>query len=101
MQIPSTEDITPQDKTPPTEQALVSQETVSEKNNDEKKDSKDNDKNKNGKLNAVQLIKDTRKLTDKVKQDGKVRVIVELNTDYDPNFSEEKKVKQKKGGSDK
>ena len=99
MQISSTESLVPQD-IPPAEQFLAPQETIPEKNKDTKKDSKDpidkSDKKEKAKKDIhLKIFASPENLVDQVQKKGKIRVIVELNTDFDPKLPKEKKMKQK------
>ena len=52
-------------------------------------------KEKDKKDTNLKISKSPENLVDKVQKKGKVRVIVELNTDFDPKIPKEKKMKQK------
>ncbi len=105
VQISSTENSAPQDpvvteqlSTPQdpvvTEQLSTPQDTT-EKNNAAKKDSKPKDNQGKKPITALDIIPTQENLLDKVSKNGKVRVIIELNIDYDPNLSKENKVTQR------
>ena len=78
-----------------TEQLLSPQIITLEKINAAKKNSQPNNNQNTITISKFEIISSPDNLIDKVKKNGKVKVIVELNIDYDPNLSKEKKVNQR------
>ncbi len=81
----------------PKEQKEKKEKDPKDKKEKKEKDSKEmkEKKEKAKKYIHLKISKSSENLVDKVQKEGKVRVIVELNTDFDPKLPKEKKMKQK------